>query len=321
MALGPAGRLDYAPWSVDIFESDAKINKLIKTQGWTGFGIYFYLCQRAYGTNGYYLDWSCDDADMAADKMPGVVGSRTVQNTVNLCFVLGLFDKASYERHRILTSRGIQKRYAMVAAKNPKRLINPDYWLLAENGEDVRRVSCAQNSNISPENAVFRPQNPVSAGAEPQRERERERKVIDTEKEKERAHPAGGRQPEATGGSDWLRAMSDAGMQPTAKARKIVGAVAARYGGAEACICIAIAAAQGKPGAEYVRGIARTRAEEGRSGEPLKPPAAKRPRKEVAAHRYEQRAYTDEELNALFYDPKKEEGRCRGLDAGHAGEP
>ena len=43
-------KLDYAGWSVDIFDSDTKIDKLLDAQGWVGFSVYFYLCQRAFGS-------------------------------------------------------------------------------------------------------------------------------------------------------------------------------------------------------------------------------------------------------------------------------
>lgn len=48
----PKKGIDYAGWSVDIFDNDTKIDKLLDARGWEGFGVYFYLCQRAYGGEG-----------------------------------------------------------------------------------------------------------------------------------------------------------------------------------------------------------------------------------------------------------------------------
>ena len=56
MAGRPKQGIDYSGWSVDIFDSDAKIDKLLDAKGWKGFGIYFFLCQRAYKTNGYFTN-------------------------------------------------------------------------------------------------------------------------------------------------------------------------------------------------------------------------------------------------------------------------
>ena len=51
--------IEYSGWDVDIFENDTKIDELLEAQGWTGFSIYFYLCQRAYASEGYFgKDWS-----------------------------------------------------------------------------------------------------------------------------------------------------------------------------------------------------------------------------------------------------------------------
>ena len=58
MAGRPKQGIDYSGWSVDIFDSDPKIDKLLDAKGWRGFGIYFFLCQRAYKTNGYFYKWS-----------------------------------------------------------------------------------------------------------------------------------------------------------------------------------------------------------------------------------------------------------------------
>ena len=44
-------KLDYAGWSTDIFDNDTKIDKLLDAQGWIGFGIYFFLCQKAFGSD------------------------------------------------------------------------------------------------------------------------------------------------------------------------------------------------------------------------------------------------------------------------------
>ena len=54
MAGRPKQGIDYSGWSVDIFDGDKKIDKLLDAKGWKGFGIYFFLCQRAYKVNGYF---------------------------------------------------------------------------------------------------------------------------------------------------------------------------------------------------------------------------------------------------------------------------
>lgn len=63
----PKKGIDYAGWSVDIFDNDPKIDKLLDARGWEGFGIYFYLCQRAYGVK----DTSTNGAMTIARQLRG----------------------------------------------------------------------------------------------------------------------------------------------------------------------------------------------------------------------------------------------------------
>ena len=74
--------LDYSNWVVDIFDNDSKIEKLLDSQGAAGFLIYFYLCQRAYGSEGYFFKWSYDDAATTSRKIGGGVRSETMKQVV-----------------------------------------------------------------------------------------------------------------------------------------------------------------------------------------------------------------------------------------------
>ena len=143
MAGKPRKRIDYANWSVDIFSNDTKIDKLLDAQGWVGFGVYFYLCQMAFGSEGYFYEWCYDLCATTARKMGGGVGAGTVKETVDYCLQIGLFDKGLFDRWGVLTSRGIQKSYQVVL-KSKKRTgteIIKEYWLLEnEKEEDFQDV-------------------------------------------------------------------------------------------------------------------------------------------------------------------------------------
>lgn len=132
MAGKPKKRIDYAGWSVDMFSNDPKMDKLLDAHGWVGFGIYFYLCQMAFGGEGYYYEWGYDLCASTARKMGGGVGAGTVKETVDYCLHIGLFDKGLFDRWGVLTSRGIQKSYLVVLkSKNRKGTeIYKEYWLL-----------------------------------------------------------------------------------------------------------------------------------------------------------------------------------------------
>lgn len=142
MAGRPKKRIDYAGWSVDIFSNDTKIDKLLDAQGWVGFGIYFYLCQMAFGSEGYYYEWCYDLCATTARKMGGGVGAGTVKETVDYCLQIGLFDKGLFDRWGVLTSRGIQKSYLLVLKNKNRRgtEVYSELWLLDKNSEDYQGV-------------------------------------------------------------------------------------------------------------------------------------------------------------------------------------
>ena len=125
-------KLDYAGWSTDIFDNDTKIDKLLDAQGWIGFGIYFFLCQKAFSSDGYFYKWGFDDCASTARKMGGGVGSGTVKETVDYCLHIGLFDKGLFDRWGVLTSKGIQRSYWAVAKSRRDKAVVKELWILNE---------------------------------------------------------------------------------------------------------------------------------------------------------------------------------------------
>ena len=132
MAGKPKQGIEYAGWSVTMFDSDDKIDLLLDACGWDGFGIYFYLCTRAFGGDGYYYKWGFASCASTARRMGGGIGSNTVKETVGHCLRIGLFDKGLFDRWGILTSRGIQRSYWRVLANRRSKVVYREYWLLAD---------------------------------------------------------------------------------------------------------------------------------------------------------------------------------------------
>jgi len=157
----PKNGIDYAGWDVNIFDSDPKIDALMDAQGCIGFTIYFYLCQRAYGSNGYFYPWCSSDELIyatVARKVGGGVGATSVRETVNLCLRVGLFDKELCDRERILTSRGIQKRYKQIAMSRTNKSVISEYWLLSdEESEGLVKVGLSRDEKriMTPHNSIM----------------------------------------------------------------------------------------------------------------------------------------------------------------------
>ena len=185
MPRPPKKGIDYAGWSVTMFDGDKKIDKLLDAQGWRGFGVYFFLCQTAYKLNGYYLEWDYDDCASTARKMGGGVGSATVEETVKLCLQVGLFDNGLFDKWGVLTSRGIQKRFWVAAGERGVVSLYRELWLLPQ--EEANGLNkhaefvhlSGRNSVMTPHNSVMTPRNsPIkeSKGKERKEEKKNKRK-------------------------------------------------------------------------------------------------------------------------------------------------
>lgn len=162
MAGRPKQGIDYSGWSVDIFDGDKKIDKLLDAKGWKGFGIYFFLCQRAYKTNGYFYEWGYDDCATTARKMGGGINSGTVKETVDYCLQVDLFDKGLFDRWGVLTSRGIQRRFWTVLSERRSKIVYEEYWLLKPK-ECKGLVKVSLNSDVQPTNDDVQPTNDDSS--------------------------------------------------------------------------------------------------------------------------------------------------------------
>lgn len=122
--------LSYFPLQVDIF-NDIKIRKLIKYQGGKALSVYISLLCRIYET-GYYLKWD-EDVPFLCREVTGY-DEEYIREVIKTCLTVGLFSQEMYDKEHILTSRGIQKRYALVCRVSRKTCSNivDDYNLLPE---------------------------------------------------------------------------------------------------------------------------------------------------------------------------------------------
>lgn len=99
--------LNYFPFDIDTFQ-DIKIRKLIKYQGGKAITVYALLLCIIY-KDGYYVRWD--------EELPFIVSEQTgfeeayIQEVIKSCLALGLFSKELFDSEKVLTSKGIQKRY------------------------------------------------------------------------------------------------------------------------------------------------------------------------------------------------------------------
>lgn len=120
--------LDYFPLDVDIFE-DEKISAISGEFGIKGeITVIKLLC--AIYRNGYFILWNDLLKFKLLRNLPGV-SSELIESIVNRLVLWEFFDKALFDSVKVLTSRGIQKRY-FEASKRRKAAGDLPYLLIEE---------------------------------------------------------------------------------------------------------------------------------------------------------------------------------------------
>ena len=154
--------LDY--FSLDV-HLDEKFELIEAEFGLKGFAVIVKLLQKIYGQHGYYCEWTeeiallfsrnigyCDDAEK---------GGNAVSEIVRAAIKRGIFDKTLYEKHGILTSEGIQKRYLEATSRRKEVSIKSEYLLLC-NTQNFKNVNILSgNVCISSKNAYANKQSKV----------------------------------------------------------------------------------------------------------------------------------------------------------------
>lgn len=132
--------LDYFPMDIDFFQ-DIRIRKLIKYQSGKAITVYALLLCNIY-RNGYYIEWD--------KELPFIISEQTgyteayIQEVIDCCMNIGLFSKELFESAKVLTSKGVQERYANICAATRRKVYISDYCLL----QNVRLHRRSQSTDI-----------------------------------------------------------------------------------------------------------------------------------------------------------------------------
>jgi nucleoside diphosphate kinase len=117
--------VDYFPV---VCQFDDKV-KLIQAEfGLIGLGVLIRLWQKIYGGKGYYTAWSNDVALVFASECG--VSANVVKEIISACMRRGLFDRQKFDDYHILTSEGIQERYAEATERRVSQKIDGRYLLI-----------------------------------------------------------------------------------------------------------------------------------------------------------------------------------------------
>ncbi|MDR1092085.1 MAG: DUF4373 domain-containing protein [Prevotella sp.] len=150
--------LEYFPLDVDFF-NDEKIEFVSARFGVKGEIITMRLLCKIY-RNGYYTAWNEDTALLFAKGVGDGCQDSCVKDVVYELLKRGFFDRSIFERFSILTSRGIQNRYANATNERKEIKINQDFWLIhipknavVINNQDVNAINRPINSDNRQDNS------------------------------------------------------------------------------------------------------------------------------------------------------------------------
>jgi hypothetical protein len=139
--------LDYFPLDVNAGIDD-EIELVEAEYGLEGFAIFIKLLQKIYKTN-YYIMWT-EKEKLQFSKRVNVDINR-VNVIIMSCLKWGLFNKSLYDTYKILTSKGIQKRFLLAIDRRTSYEFYREYLLLSEN--EVNAYKNLIIVNITADNA------------------------------------------------------------------------------------------------------------------------------------------------------------------------
>lgn len=186
-----AAPLEFMPADVGMAD-DPKVFALMEEAGgddesarWAAFGRLVALIQRVYHEGFYLVYGKFERRKMARDM--GLSGEE-MDGFVALCIDCEIFDRALFEEHGVLTSKGIQKRY--FKAKKMSKASVPDEetcYLLIDSPADFGAT--VRSAKSAPKSSGIRRKSPEIAEPSEDEDKRREDKGS-KEKMKRREAPA-----------------------------------------------------------------------------------------------------------------------------------
>lgn len=155
--------LDYFPLDVDFFEDD-KIQLIEAEFGTKGICVAIRLLCKVY-KNGYFYQWGGDECLLLSKQVGDGIVPNLVEEIVKGLVRRSFFDKGVFDSFRILTSRGIQRRYLEAAGRTRTGVeINPEIDLV--HGLSLLKRGLLQENTGFPQNNAInkRKENKIEGG-------------------------------------------------------------------------------------------------------------------------------------------------------------
>ncbi len=118
--------IDYFP--IDVYmDQDDKVQMIEAIHGIAGFGLLVRLLMKIY-QEGYYYEWTEKEQILFSKRVN--VDINEVNAFINSCIKWEVFSPKIYEKYKILTSKGIQKRFLEAAKRRNSITLIKEYLLL-----------------------------------------------------------------------------------------------------------------------------------------------------------------------------------------------
>ncbi len=140
--------LDYFPLDVDI-DQDDKIALIEARYGIVGFGVVIRLFMKVY-KRGYFYEWTEKEQLLFSRRVN--VDIKVINEIIKDSLRWEIFDKNMYEKHRVLTSRGIQRRYLKAADRRQSVQIRSAFILLGDDEVNAYKNIVIVDNNHPPNN-------------------------------------------------------------------------------------------------------------------------------------------------------------------------
>lgn len=122
--------LDYFPLDVDFFE-DIKVRRIKKDFGGESVSVLMAILCTIYRDEGYYANYNDDFLFLLSEQLG--IKEHTLESVIERSVEVGFFEEHLFDKEKILTSRGIQKRFFEAVSRRKKVIYEPDYMLIRIN--------------------------------------------------------------------------------------------------------------------------------------------------------------------------------------------
>lgn len=173
MARPQKNGLDYFPLDVDI-DQDDKMALIEAQHGLMGFAIVIKLLMKIY-KNGYYYEWTEKEQLLFSKRVNVDINSINV--IINDCIKWGFFNIHLLESFKILTSKGIQRRFIEAVGRRQKVTIDKKHLLLDETTVNVYKNLIIVDINTH--------SNDINVNINPQRKEKESKEKESKEENKE----------------------------------------------------------------------------------------------------------------------------------------